>query len=221
MRNDPAPRTGSAPAACRRALLTASARADGEASLRAMLALDTHMAGCRPCAAAARDIDDVIGMIESVPQIELEAELEDRLLQSVLERTAALPAPRPRRRGHLRLVGLPLAAGLIAAGLGRGLVTAWGGSDPSGWSLPIPRALLDRLTETVAAAARLAVEEIARLILRAPEISPPALIPEVGSIGWILLLSVFLSSLAMLAMMTHLFWRDVLIWLGIHQNRDR
>jgi anti-sigma factor RsiW len=203
-------------------MLAASARADGEVTPRDALAMTTHMADCRACAATAVEIDSLVELLDSAPQIELGLDLEDQLLDSVLQRTAALPPPRRRRRSprHLRLIGIPLAVGLLGPSLAKGLSLAWGRPLPTAWQMPMPRALLERGIEAVAAAARLALEGITRLILRAPDIPPPALIPEVGSLGWGLLLSVLLPSLALLAMMTHLFWRDVLIWLGIHQNSD-
>jgi hypothetical protein len=113
-----------------------------------------------------------------------------------------------------------LAAGILSAAIGKGLSVGWGRLLPGTWQLPMPRTLFERAVEFVAGAARVALEGIARLILRAPEIPPPAWTPDIVPLGWMLFLSLLIPTLALFALMTHFFWRDVLVWLGIHQHYE-
>ena len=212
---------------CRRALLTASALSDGEESPRSALQLRRHLQSCHPCSCRVQEMDSLLTalteMAEMTPEPDIKSDpaTAEHLLARIRDR---LPLDRrpvaPRRRNlHLRLVSIFLGAGTLCLGLGRGAAWLTEGSFPQNWVFPLPRVLVEKALETLTILARIAAESLGWLLFHPLEIPLSIPGPVLGGSLWSIFFGLLLPFLALITMMTHLFWRDVVACLEMPERR--
>lgn len=212
------------PADCRRALLTASALADGEESPRSALQLHRHLQNCHPCSCRIQEMDLILTALTEMnvePGIESDPATAEHLLARIQDRLPLDPRPvsSRRRSHHLRLIGILLGVGTLCLGLGRGAAWLTERSIPQDWVFPLPGVLFEKALETLAILARVAAESLGWLLFHPLEMPLPIPGPVLGTSLWSIFFGLLLPCLALVAMMTHLFWRNVVACLGIHEQR--
>lgn len=205
---------------CRKALLTASALADGEESPRSALELHRHLRNCHPCSSQVLEMDRLLTALTELtdlPAMTVESGIEsnpataEHLLARIRERLPldSRPAPSRRRHHHLRLVSILLGAGTLFLGLGRGAAWLTQSSIPQNWVYPLPRVLFEKALETLTILARVAAESLGWLLFNPPEMPFPIPGPVMETPLLGIFFGLLLPCIALLALMTPLFWRDV------------
>ena len=215
------------PADCRRALLTASALADGEESPRSALQLHRHLQNCHPCSCQVQEMGRLLTALTDLTEMTVEPGIEsdpataEHLLARIRDRLPLDPRPvsSRRRNHHLRLVSILLGAGTLFLGLGRSAAWLTEKSIPPDWVFPLPRILFEKALETLTVLARVAAESLGWLLFNPPEMPLPIPGPVLGTSLLSIFFGLLLPCIALLAMMTHLFWRDIVACLGAPERR--